>query len=306
MNRPNVLVLLAAHNGGKWIAEQIESILRQSRVDVALVISDDLSNDDTRTRIERYADARKIRLNSPPTRTGFAAQNFLWLICNTDADGFEYVALSDQDDIWLAGKLERGCAALRADGASGYSGAVTAFWEDGSETILNQTRRRTSSDFLFEGAGQGCTFILTSDFYCRLKTFLLTNRSKTQGLRFHDWAIYALSRSWGLDWKFDQTPMMRYRQHQANDIGARASARGLKKRLVLIKEGWYAQQIKAIAQLCLLAAPEDPLITEWNKLLVMPHGVRRRWQILLFCIRGGRRRKADNGALMFAAVAGWI
>jgi rhamnosyltransferase len=56
----NVLVLLAAYNGSAYITEQIESILAQQGVCVRLLISVDLSNDDTYGICIRFAslDAR--------------------------------------------------------------------------------------------------------------------------------------------------------------------------------------------------------------------------------------------------------
>ena len=158
-----VLVLMAAFNGSQWIVDQIDSILNQGTVDVSLVISDDCSSDDTRRKIDHYANSdRRVRTISPLQPTGSAAQNFLWMIRNTGADDHEYVALADQDDIWLPEKLVRASSQLIAAGADGYSSAVVAFWGTGREMILGQVDRPTQSDFLFEGAGQGCTFMMSA------------------------------------------------------------------------------------------------------------------------------------------------
>jgi rhamnosyltransferase len=164
----------------------------------------------------------------------------------------------------------------------------------------------TKSDFLFEGAGQGCTYVVTGNFYRRLRAFFTQQVSQTELLHYHDWAIYALSRSWQAHWIFDQEPMMRYRQHGGNDTGARASLGGIIRRLCLIKSGWYMRQMRVIAQLCLAADSSNSTIVEWNELLSLPTGLIRRYRIARFCMQGGRRRRSDNMVLLIAAIAGWV
>jgi rhamnosyltransferase len=303
---PKVLVLLAAHNGARWIAEQVESILNQAEVDVSLVISDDGSTDDTGAELRPYVDDARICWLSPPRPTGSAAQNFLWTIGVTPVNDHSYVAFSDQDDLWLPGKLRRACHMLESTSAAGYSCPVTAFWENGREALLRQSSRLTRSDFLLEGAGQGCTFVLTAKVYERMRTFLLQCPIQTSAIRYHDWLIYALSRCWNLKWAFDCVPMLEYRQHAANDTGARASLRAVTKRLALIMDGWYLMQLLTIAAICNEAAPENRLITEWNRLLRQPPNIFRRLRLAIFFILGGRRRFSDNTVLVISALAGWV
>jgi rhamnosyltransferase len=306
MNRPTVLVLMAAYNGAKWIQDQVQSILAQADVKVALVISDDGSTDRTRSLLDRFTLDERVTLSSPTSPTGSAAQNFLWLIRNRSAENFSFVAFADQDDLWDVDKLSRACEALGAGGAGGYSCAVTAWWSGGREVILSQLDRATESDFLFEGAGQGCTYVLTAAFYQRIRAFLIQNPALTASLHFHDWAIYALSRSWRIPWTFDPAPKMKYRQHGANDTGARASIGGIVRRFRLIKAGWYGRQIATIARICFAAAPADPVIAEWHGLLAAPVGLARWYRLARFCLRGGRRRLSDKTALLIAIVSGRI
>jgi rhamnosyltransferase len=306
MIRPRVLVLLAAHNGGKWIVQQIETILNQQSVDVRLVVSDDGSTDDTLAKVRQFAADPRVSVVTPLVPTGSAAQNFIWLICSTRADKFDFVALSDQDDIWHEGKLAVACSALKARGAAGYSCAVTAFWERGRERALTQKASPRDLDFMFEGAGQGCTFVLQNAFFQRVQEFFRSNSQHLQSLHYHDWAIYALSRSWKLTWHFDADSMVRYRQHERNDTGARLSRSGIAKRLRLIKSGWYHRQLKVISSICATAAPADARIAEWNELLAQAPSLPRRLKIARICIMQGRRRKFDNVVLLVAVVSGWV
>jgi glycosyltransferase involved in cell wall biosynthesis len=80
----------------------LDSILSQLHPEDEVVISDDHSTDDTLSIIANYEDAR-IRLFTNPGKRGHV-QNFAHAI--EHATG-EFIALSDQDDIWTENRLER-------------------------------------------------------------------------------------------------------------------------------------------------------------------------------------------------------
>jgi len=303
---PRVLVLLAAYNGSAWIRQQLESVLSQNGVLLKIVARDDASNDGTRAELLRFASDARVGLIFEPVRAGSAAGNFLRLMQLCPSEGFDFVALADQDDIWYPDKLSRACGTIRAHASAGYSSATLAAWETGRTALVKLSGKPNRSDFLFEGAGQGCTFVMTAPFYERARRFLLERPEMTAELHFHDWALYALARSWGLGWSFDHEPSMMYRQHAGNDTGARGSARGAMKRLALIRRGWYRRQLTAVCELCAAAAPDSDTIASWRIILGLSSGLRRRLQMLRFCLRGGRRRSGDNLVVLIAAAAGWI
>ena len=93
-----IAVLLAAYNGERWIQEQINSILTQKKVDVTVYVSLDLSNDKTLDIIETYKK-KSVILLPYGDKFGAAAPNFYRLIQDVDFQNYDYIALSDQDDI---------------------------------------------------------------------------------------------------------------------------------------------------------------------------------------------------------------
>jgi rhamnosyltransferase len=297
---------MATFNGSRWIREQMEAILAQEGVDLRIAVRDDGSTDDTRRELARFAEDDRVRVVASATASGSAAKNFLALISENSADTFDCVAFADQDDVWNRDKLVRACGTLAANDAAGYSSATVAAWEDGREQVMKPSGAPTASDFLFEGAGQGCTFVLTAEFYERVRSFLRAREDLTRRLHYHDWLVYALARSWGLRWCFDAQPSMKYRQHEANDTGSRGSLTGIVKRLSQVKNGWYRTQLQAIAGLCAAAAPANAIVANWSAALLRPDGWRRRWQVARFCLQGGRRRRRDNMIAVLAALCGWI
>lgn len=106
---PCVSVALAAYNGERFLPAQTASILRQLGPADELVISLDPSSDGSRTICENLsaADSRIVLLDGPGR--GVIA-NFENALSRTAG---EFVFLSDQDDVWLDGKVSACLTALR-------------------------------------------------------------------------------------------------------------------------------------------------------------------------------------------------
>lgn len=106
---PAVDVLLATFNGGQYLAEQIDSILQQDYAGpIRVLIRDDGSSDETPAVIEQYLNAPLAAHRSllwlakeENSATGVSS-NFAALIAAADAP---YMALADQDDVWLPYKI---------------------------------------------------------------------------------------------------------------------------------------------------------------------------------------------------------
>lgn len=98
-----VSIALASYNGSKYIREQLDSILCQSYQNFELIICDDCSTDNTWQILEEYAkkDSR-IKIYRNATNLGFK-NNFEKVISLCSG---EYLALSDQDDIWESHHLD--------------------------------------------------------------------------------------------------------------------------------------------------------------------------------------------------------
>lgn len=103
-----VSVCMATYNGAPYLREQLDSILSQLHPEDELIVSDDNSTDGTRSIIASYDDPR-IRLIVNPGQRGHV-QNFAHAM--THASG-QFIALSDQDDIWVDNRLEKMLDQLR-------------------------------------------------------------------------------------------------------------------------------------------------------------------------------------------------
>ncbi|TDG37147.1 glycosyltransferase family 2 protein [Pedobacter changchengzhani] len=98
-----ISIALCTYNGASFLEEQIMSILNQTHKNIELVIVDDCSTDNTFQISENLAFLYpQIKSFRNTHNLGFN-KNFEKAIELTTG---EYVAISDQDDIWLPSKLE--------------------------------------------------------------------------------------------------------------------------------------------------------------------------------------------------------
>ena len=236
---------------------------------------------------------------------GAPAENFYRLIRDADAIGYDFVAFADQDDTWYADKLERACAALHRAGAGGYSSAVRAVYADGRTHLLRQSPRTTSVDFLFEGAGQGCTFVMTRELFCRAQGAVRGTWDEVCQVHHHDWMLYALCRSWKLGWYFDPVPSMDYRQHSGNELGGRGSFAGISKRWGMLRSGWYLKQVDAVAGV-IVGTGGAASIADFLQRRPPTHTLSKRAIWVTMLLRVGRRKPADRLVLGVAALLGYV
>ena len=125
-----ISVAMAAYNGAKHLRAQLDSIQSQTRLPDELVICDDCSLDSTVDLVTEFAKNAtfQVRIVRNDARLG-STKNFEKAISLCTGD---VIALCDQDDIWLAEKLERQCAMLERD--PGLGGVFSDAWLIDSES----------------------------------------------------------------------------------------------------------------------------------------------------------------------------
>ncbi len=105
MAEPRISVALCTYNGARYLSEQLESILGQSQQPNEIIICDDRSTDDTvaiiETFIKKYPGVIHLFINEVTLHVKKNFEKALRL-CTSDL-----IFLSDQDDIWKQGKVEK-------------------------------------------------------------------------------------------------------------------------------------------------------------------------------------------------------
>ncbi len=91
-----VAVVMCTYNGGMFLREQLDSILRQTYPISEIIVQDDCSTDDTMDILRSYAARdNRVRVTRNAVNLGFN-RNFRSAVMKATAD---FVAISDQDDV---------------------------------------------------------------------------------------------------------------------------------------------------------------------------------------------------------------
>jgi glycosyltransferase involved in cell wall biosynthesis len=239
MSRLLISVALCTHNGARFLPEQLESIAAQTRLPDELVVCDDRSADRTAEIIRAFAGdvPFTVRWEVNKEKLG-STKNFEKAI---DLCEGEIIALADQDDVWKPQKLAVLEKNLKEHPEAGYvfsdaelidergTATRTTLWElirfQGAVlTDFSQTRQVAA--LLRRGAATGATMAFRSS----LKKLLLPISSYF----VHDYWISLLASSVASYGVPVPQPLMLYRQHHGQQMGARP-------RSILEKVRWARQ-----------------------------------------------------------------
>lgn len=109
MDIQSVSIVMCTFNGQQYLAEQIDSLLKQTYPVHEIIIQDDGSTDGTMSLLQDYAAAHPvIKLFHNDGEHG-VNNNFFSALRRASGD---YIAICDQDDIWEPAKVEKQVAAI--------------------------------------------------------------------------------------------------------------------------------------------------------------------------------------------------
>lgn len=220
-------MLLAARDGARYLPEQLASLMTQTHP-WELWWRDDGSRDGTVALLE--GRGRRVDGEENLGATGcFLA--LLRAVAPTLA-AEDCVAFADQDDVWLPEKLARGAAALA--GVAARRPAIYAARQIYTDATLRRlgtsagVRAPSFPAALAQNVAVGCTVMLNA------AGARLVAASRPPAHVFHDWWSYILVTAAGGAFLWDDEPVVLYRQHDANLVGA---PRGWRRALAALRRG---------------------------------------------------------------------
>jgi rhamnosyltransferase len=238
MSESNLLILLSSYNGERFIAEQINSIRRQSYTDWTLVVRDDGSSDGTIAIVRALAqqDARISLLQDSNGRVG-PAGSFGLLLLHAQEAGARYIALSDQDDVWLPTKLARELQRLKDQEA--VSGATVPILIHSDLAVVREDLSLLHRSFLqYQGlrhqAEVPLRTLLIQNFVTGstvvLNRALLEYAVPFPTIIMHDWWLALCAAAFGRLLYLPEATVL-YRQHQDNAQGSQGRRAGMLRAL---------------------------------------------------------------------------
>ena len=218
-------VCMACYNGAAYLPAMLNSLRAQDDADFRILMQDDGSADDTpRLLSAAAADSRFVPAADSGRHFG-AVGNFLSLLRQSDAD---YTALADQDDVWETNRLSA-CRAALADAEARYGTDTPLLVHSDCRLIDGQDQELHASFFAHQGWDPsavtlprllvqnnvtGCTLMMNAAL-----RRLVTAHGTPEAMFMHDWFIALTAAAFGHIIFVDQ-PLVRYRQHGRNVMGA--------------------------------------------------------------------------------------
>jgi len=208
-DKPLVSIALCTYNGEAFLREQLDSIVNQSYTALELIVVDDCSSDNTLSILKDYAARHSfIKLFVNPENLGYI-RNFekALQLCRG-----EFIALSDQDDIWDLKKIEK---QVKVIGKQLLVYHDSEFVDQNGQSlhkkmsdILNLYRGDQPEAFLFFNSISGHSVLMKKELRDELLPF--------PNAYFHDWWMgYVATNLGSID--FIEECLVKYRQHQKAD-----------------------------------------------------------------------------------------
>ncbi len=268
-----VEILMATRNGAAFLEPQLESFLRQSHAAWRLRVGDDDSSDATRAILDGFGAAHPGRLAALGAGPGRgSAANFLTLIADLGpVPDDTLVALSDQDDVWMAQRLGRAARRIaRAEAEARAETGRTPPVVYAGRTVQTDAALRPVAisrplaprgawfgNALVQNVLAGNTIVLNAPAQALLAAS--APAALAAGVPHHDWWIYQVATGAGARIVLDPRPVLYYRQHGGNVIGAHRGLGGRVARVRMLANrdfsGWLDRNLAALRQLPELLTP---------------------------------------------------
>jgi glycosyltransferase involved in cell wall biosynthesis len=241
---PHVAILMGTFNGAAFLPEQLDSLAAQTHGNWRLWAADDGSADATTDILRQYQRAwgsDRLRILTGPRRG--VQYNFLELAAREDLAA-DYYAWSDQDDIWLPGKLARALDRLIPLGQKqpavycGRAILTSGRGEDYALSPLHNRRFPSFANALLQNICGGNTAVFN-----RPARELIATGAKLEPV-MHDWWAYLIVSGSGGRIIYDPEPMIRYRQHGRNLISSNRGPRARWTRFKKLFTGYLKRDVE--------------------------------------------------------------
>lgn len=244
-------VLMATYNGGKYLREQIESILNQTYKNIRLIISDDGSKDETVDIIKQYEKKdNRVIVFIQEKNLGYI-KNFEFLLKKVENN---FYMLSDQDDVWNNDKIELTYKKMKEDNSDLVFTDLEVV-DSELNTIypsFNEYMKLQRKIVKYDGVKRqylyncitGCTVLSKKEFIDKLIPF--PNESKYVA---HDmWMGIVIAMYGKMSYLNEKT--IKYRQHGNNQIGTEKLSHSftkfedVRKLFINVKLGIFSTYVK--------------------------------------------------------------
>lgn len=221
-----VIVLLSTFNGGKFLAEQLDSIVNQVvDAEVELYVRDDGSTDNTFDILENYKEKIRIRYAPNSGKINMGAAKSFWNLLMTSPRA-NYYLFCDQDDVWDLDKIASAINSIKKyeEKDSPYADNPLLYCCKGrlidknNNIISYDSNENVDVDFdiishLISGEVPGCAMAFNNTFRDKVKEKNLNQ------IMMHDWVCLAYAILYDIV-VYDKTVHYSRRMHNSNVVAS--------------------------------------------------------------------------------------
>ncbi|AWW47542.1 glycosyltransferase family 2 protein [Polynucleobacter paneuropaeus] len=279
----NFSILIGCYEPKNYLIEQLDSIQYQTYQAWSVFLSDDSPSKVWQSEHSEHLKKLEAEISQGP-QIGFA-NNFLSLVRNPKLKSDLY-AFCDQDDIWDEGKLE-GILQIFINSDNTvpilYCGRTCIVDSKNNVIGYSPLFHKTPSfqNALIQNIGGGNTMVFNN----AARDLLLACPSDIKVVS-HDWFFYQLVTGAGGEVIYDSNPYVRYRQHNANLVGANIGWFARMRRIKLLLAGrfkdWNEINIEALLRVDHLLSSESKktlqlfiLLRRRKNFLIRLYGLKR-------------------------------
>ncbi|VTX49116.1 UDP-Glc:alpha-D-GlcNAc-diphosphoundecaprenol beta-1,3-glucosyltransferase WfgD [uncultured Leptotrichia sp.] len=229
-------ILMATYNGEKYLSKQIDSIIGQTYQNWNLLIRDDNSSDGTLQILKKYEKLdRRIKILCDNRGNLGIVKNFEELLKNSES---ELIMFSDQDDIWLENKLDMYLKIAEKLEFNGFLiHSESALFKKNHENISKgsfiskKAVKKGLENVFFNYFVQGATILISKE----IRDFVFPFPKEAY---LHDRYIHLISELF-FERVFINQPLIYYRQHGNNQIGAKNTLKQLLSKRYFDKRDYW-------------------------------------------------------------------
>ncbi|OWV24469.1 hypothetical protein B7982_01790 [Fibrobacter sp. UWB2] len=261
----SVLVMLSTYNGELFLAQQLDSLFAQKNVNVHILARDDGSSDETVSILNKYKNQYGGMTILTEKNIG-AAKSFYRLMdyAVSEMSKYDFYAFCDQDDVWYENKLEQSISFFKPESKKPQLFFSAAKIVDSNlNPIEDKSPIRVVNNMyanIISPHSLGCTQVFN---YVVLEQAakIWSMISVYKFFPMHD--SWVLRMTYALDGEvfFFEKPLIYYRQHSKNVVGAGGSRIQLMKNRI---KRYIFNKTKAKSRCCcyLLELYSNSIATE--------------------------------------------
>lgn len=234
-SQDDVCILLAVHNGGAYLKQQLESINAQSLKNWILYVSDDASSDNSLELVKSTIAPSQLRIVNVSEVVLGSKDNFALLMTYALESNAGYFAFADQDDIWPENRLDIMRNKIKENESLLPNIPLLVY---GDMEVIDEYGRQIHVSFmrlqgLSHEAEKPLTVLLAQNYISGCSSMI--NRALLEiatpvphAAILHDWWVALCAAASGKI-IFTEGSLNLYRQHQNNAVGAVEPLKVLRK-----------------------------------------------------------------------------